>query len=778
MGNLPNKQKGQKGKENKENEIRPNPTIGAQLDSVPLLAHCSDEERALLGGALVEKVYASGTVIFAQDAVGDGFYIVKSGGVKIMFTNPETNEQIEVAALQSGDYFGEAALIKNGELRKASAVSMGCVTLFLSKDRFELLFSSGKIPSVQFANRRVAVSAEGDSKGAKKVQFEEIKKPANALTQKNAAQEQLILDAVSNCSLFQNLNRSLRTRVVDLFYQQSIEAHTAVIRQGDPGINFYVIESGSFEIVVRENKSGESKKVAEFSRGRFFGELALMYNAKRAATCTSMLASTVWVLNRYDFRRLVQQEGEEKARQYLELMAGIKLLAPLAQYERAQLAEALQEVDFEAGQKVFDEGEEGDAMYLIISGHVSITKNGTELARLANGDYFGERALLSGEPRAATVTTVSPSQFLKLDRAAFNLLLGPLQDLLEQKQKSYSSSSVDAKDEQEESSGAVSDVEDLDRSILYSDLQTVAVLGRGSFGFVTLVKHRVTEKAYALKAVSKVQVVETAQEEHIISEKHIMATVHHPFYVNLVTTYSSRDELFFLLEPSLGGELFTTLRKHRFFSEPTARFFAAHVVLGFECMHKKDYVYRDLKPENLLIGADGYLKITDFGFAKKVTSKTYTLCGTPEYLAPEIVSNKGHSKGVDWWCLGILIYEMLVSYTPFYHEDYMQMYNKIARGKFKKAAHLLKNARDIISALLEVTPSKRLGVIKGGADLIKKHAWFKGFDWDKLLARQLPAPIIPTLKNPFDTTNFDPVDTERDVAPYSPAEGANWDANF
>jgi len=195
-------------------------------------------------------------------------------------------------------------------------------------------------------------------------------------------------------------------------------------------------------------------------------------------------------------------------------------------------------------------------------------------------------------------------------------------------------------------------------------------------------------------------------------------------------------------------------------------------------MHKKDYVYRDLKPENLLIGADGYLKITDFGFAKKVTSKTYTLCGTPEYLAPEIVSNKGHSKGVDWWCLGILIYEMLVSYTPFYHEDYMQMYNKIARGKFKKAAHLLKNARDIISALLEVTPSKRLGVIKGGADLIKKHAWFKGFDWDKLLARQLPAPIIPTLNNPFDTTNFDPVDTERDVAPYSPAEGANWDANF
>jgi len=431
-----------------------------------------------------------------------------------------------------------------------------------------------------------------------------------------------------------------------------------------------------------------------------------------------------------------------------------------------------------------EEGDEGDAMYLVVSGQSVVTKidNGssTELARVEPGDYFGERALLNKEPRAATVTCSTATQCLKLDRVAFNLLLGPLEDLLKARVSSYQSptdSKSSGKDKQALASDE-SDVEDLDRSIRFDDLLHVATLGRGSFGHVTLVKHRVTGTPYALKAVSKAQIVETSQEEHIINEKHIMATVHHPFYVNLVSTFNSKNLLYLLLEPSLGGELFTVLRKHRFFHENTAKFYAAHIILGFECMHKKHYVYRDLKPENLLLGNDGYLKITDFGFAKKVRGRTWTLCGTPEYLAPEIVSNKGHGKGVDWWTVGILIYEMLASFTPFYHDDYMKMYAKIARGKFKCPSHLTKHAREIIKEFLQVVPTKRLGVVKGGAKLIKKHKWFHGFDWDALLAKQLPAPIIPKIQNAFDVSNFDPVDEADPVEEYDGTDDGNWDEGF
>jgi len=420
-------------------------------------------------------------------------------------------------------------------------------------------------------------------------------------------------------------------------------------------------------------------------------------------------------------------------------------------------------------------------MYLVVSGQVVVTKSengGTpqELTRVEPGDYFGERALLNNDVRAATVTCVQATQCLKLDRVAFNLLLGPLEDLLKRRVASYNAAPAGHGAPGKE--GSDSEVEQLDRSIRFEDLVHVAVLGRGSFGHVTLVKHRVTTKPYALKAVSKAQIVETSQEEHIMNEKKIMATVHHPFYVNLITTFNSKNLLYFLLEPSLGGELFTVLRKHRFFHENTAKFYAAHIILGFECMHAKHYVYRDLKPENLLLGTDGYLKITDFGFAKKVKGRTWTLCGTPEYLAPEIVSNKGHNQAVDWWTVGILIYEMLASFTPFYHDDYMKMYAKIARGKFKCPSHLTKHAREIIKEFLQVVPTKRLGVVKGGAKLIRKHKWFSGFNWEDLLARKIAAPIIPTVRDPFDVSNFDPVEDAEPVEEYDGRDDGNWDAGF
>jgi len=226
--------------------------------------------------------------------------------------------------------------------------------------------------------------------------------------------------------------------------------------------------------------------------------------------------------------------------------------------------------------------------------------------------------------------------------------------------------------------------------------------------------------------------------------------------------------------------LFSVLRAKTYFLEKTARFYAAAVVLCFEYMHSKNIIYRDLKPENLLLDRDGYLKITDFGFAKIVQDRTWTLCGTPDYLAPEVVSGQGHNKGVDWWTLGILIYEMLASYPPFYDEDPMKTYAKIMHGQLAFPMHFTKQAVDLIRKLLHQKPSRRLGVGKGGAKLIKKHNWFNRFDWDSFLKRKIKAPIIQPVKDNFDLTNFDEYPEEDEQFP--PYKGdpnnPNWDKEF
>jgi len=259
-----------------------------------------------------------------------------------------------------------------------------------------------------------------------------------------------------------------------------------------------------------------------------------------------------------------------------------------------------------------------------------------------------------------------------------------------------------------------------------------------------------------------------------------MSALQHPFLVRLNGTFRDKNCLHFLMEASLGGELFTVLRNRTYFDEDTARFFAAAVVLAFEYMHSKDIIYRDLKPENLLLDETGYLKVTDFGFAKRIKERTWTLCGTPDYLAPEVVSGQGHGKGVDWWTLGILIYEMLASYPPFYDDDQVKTYNKILQGNVAYPSHFGKAAIDLIKQLLHPKPSKRLGVIKGGATLIKQHPWFQGFEWELFLAKKLKAPIKTQVRSPDDVSNFDTSEVGDVVFPDCVPDPKNpdWDKEF
>ncbi|ORX61952.1 Pkinase-domain-containing protein [Hesseltinella vesiculosa] len=292
-------------------------------------------------------------------------------------------------------------------------------------------------------------------------------------------------------------------------------------------------------------------------------------------------------------------------------------------------------------------------------------------------------------------------------------------------------------------------------SFTLDDFDITDILGTGTFGRVSLAKFKTTNKYYAIKVLKKSEVVRLKQVEHIKSEKQILATVRFPFIVNLFCTFQDEQHLHMLLEYVVGGELFTHLRRAGRFTNDMTRFYASEIVLAIEYLHSKNIIYRDLKPENLLLDHQGHIKITDFGFAKTIDDRTWTLCGTPEYLAPEIIQSKGHGKAVDWWSLGILIFEMLAGHPPFYDNSSFGIYEKILAGKVQFPAHFDPLVKDLLKRLLVGDRTKRLGNLKAGAEDIKRHKWFRGVDWIGLLDKTVRAPIVPLFEHQGDTTNFE-----------------------
>jgi len=258
-----------------------------------------------------------------------------------------------------------------------------------------------------------------------------------------------------------------------------------------------------------------------------------------------------------------------------------------------------------------------------------------------------------------------------------------------------------------------------------------------------------------MKILRKTDLIRLKQVEHVISEREILIQLRHPFVVRLYRTFMDNVNLYMLMEFVVGGELFTHLRRAGRFSNDVTRFFVCEVLIAIEYMHTFDIIYRDLKPENILLDITGHIKITDFGFAKVVKDRTWTLCGTPEYLAPEIIQSKGHGKAVDWWALGILMFEMLAGFPPFYDEHPFGIYEKILGGKLTFPMHFDVNAKDLVKKLLTQDRSRRIGSLLGGANDIKDHKWFKDISWDDVVQLKLTPPIQVIAKHLGDSSNFD-----------------------
>ncbi|TPX49164.1 hypothetical protein SeMB42_g02712 [Synchytrium endobioticum] len=314
------------------------------------------------------------------------------------------------------------------------------------------------------------------------------------------------------------------------------------------------------------------------------------------------------------------------------------------------------------------------------------------------------------------------------------------------------------------------------KGIGLEDFQFLAVLGKGNFGKVMLAEDKYTKGLYAIKVLKKQFILENDEVESTKSEKRVFLIANkerHPFLVNLHSCFQTESRIYFVMEYVSGGDLMWHIQKQQF-SEKRAKFYACEVLLALEYFHKNNIVYRDLKLDNILLTLDGHLKIADYGLCKEnmpYGATTSTFCGTPEFMAPEILQDKPYGRAVDWWALGVLIYEMLLGQSPFRGDDEDEIFEAILEDEILYPVTMQKDAVTLLQKLLCKDPSRRLGAGKADAEDIKKHPFFKGVDWDAMLNLKVPPPFYPTVSSPTDVSNFDDEFT-REIPQLTPCPSA------
>jgi len=315
----------------------------------------------------------------------------------------------------------------------------------------------------------------------------------------------------------------------------------------------------------------------------------------------------------------------------------------------------------------------------------------------------------------------------------------------------------DDDDEEKHEGNVVNMLKTEETKVSPDDFDFLTVVGRGAFGKVMQVKYKKTGNIYAMKILRKRQIVDSNQIDHTKSERKILEALQHPFLMKLRFAFQTDSKLYFVLDYYRGGELFFHLKKKRRFSEKETRFFIAEVALALGHLHSKDIIYRDLKPENILLHQTGHICLTDFGLSKDLspmTDESHTFCGTPEYLAPEIIQKQGHGKAVDWWSLGVLTYELSTGQPPFYSSNLHTMYRMIRTEDAIFPDNLSAKSINFIKKLLIRNPKQRLGYGEGGLSDIQQHSWWEDLNWSDLLELKVDPPYKPPVESVTDISCF------------------------
>ncbi|KAI4820743.1 hypothetical protein KUCAC02_028712, partial [Chaenocephalus aceratus] len=445
-----------------------------------------------------------------------------------------------------------------------------------------------------------------------------------ARVSKDASVKRVLTDALNKNQYLKRLELQQIKDMVECMYERTYQQGEYVIKQGEPGNHLFVLADGKLDVFQH------NKLLTSIAVWTTFGELAILYNSTRTASVRAVNKVKVWVLDREVFQNIMRRTAETRHEQYRNFLRSVSLLTNLPEDKLSKIVDCLEVEYYDKGEHVIREGEEGSTFYIIAQGKVKVTQS-TEAHKLPQiintlqkGDYFGEKALISDDVRSANIIADEDGvECLVIDRETFDQTVGTFNEL--QKYLQGYVATLDRDDKKRHARRSLSrhqshplspDVIQLKEMVStfptstpFDQLEVVATLGVGGFGRVELVKVQGKDVTFALKVIKKKHVVDNRQQEHIHSERKILAEARSPFVVKLYRTFKDDKYVYMLLEACLGGEIWSLLRDRGSFDETTAKFCVGCVTEAFDYLHRKGVLYRDLKPENLMLDTEGYIKL-------------------------------------------------------------------------------------------------------------------------------------------------------------------------
>ncbi|XP_040011625.1 cGMP-dependent protein kinase 1 isoform X2 [Xiphias gladius] len=563
---------------------------------------------------------------------------------------------------------------------------------------------------------------------------------------KSQESQRLIQAAFLKNDLLKNLDEREIRALIACMYPTTINQGCYVIQEGTSGGHAYVLEEGRMEV------TRDGLKLLTIEPEDVFGELALLYNCTHTYSVSAQTDSKLWVIDCKSYQATLIQSGLTSLSHSMGLLSSVPFLQSLPEDVIMKISDLMEETHYTEGDYIIRQGATGDTFYIISKGQVKVTekKPGQEeqivLSKLSEKHWFGEKALLGEDIRTVNVVAAGAVTCLVIDRQTFkDIIDGLVFDGSHEVQQSH-----EYKVEPDEDCTLLS-------SSTLSDFHIICTLAAGEFGHVDLVQVKTNIKClFAMRVLKKKLILSNGQREHILRELHILMEAHCPFLVRLHKTFRAPECLYILTEACLGGDLCSLLKDKGHLDECSSRFYTACVVEALTFLHRGGVIYRDVKPENVVLDEHGYAKLIGSRCLKKVEvgKKTWTFCGTLGYMAPEIILNKGHSVSTDFWSLGVFVFELLSGGLPFSGSDPMKILTATIRGidQIDFPKNISKSASSFIKKLCRSNPSERVGSLRNEAKDIQKHKWFEGFNWDGLCKRTLNPPVVPKVKHPLDSS--------------------------
>lgn len=695
------------------------------------------------------------TVVAGQDLIrqgepGNAFYVIEQGEFDIVI------DSNRVTTFRRGGSFGEIALIREQPRAATVTALTNAVCWRLERHLFRKYIASTTASTI----------------------------------------DQIVKD-FGHAELLKNLPLPHLTKLATHTTTEYFDTGTRIIAKGEFGDKFYVIRQGRVRCsnisspcllgATGWRRVACKPRYVDLDSGEHFGERALIRDEMRACDVIALEPTSCHVFSREDFGSMLGSLREPMERSFaLKVIMSITCVSndfgTIHVLREQDIFEKLDRKLYKAGRVITPSINSLNKVVVVSSGTVEVRIKGG-LGKLVsvipggrcilrNGDYLGWQSLGTA-PLFESLRSPHHAQktlwraYAHTDAICYELdakiVLRKRHSFLK---AHHTSSSQDCAAHKEIPK--------------FEDLDVRRTLGTGAFGRVKLCawsSRAGKAEVFALKMLVKKTMLDMKQTHAVLYERKILQQLRHPFVLRLHTTYQSRDACYFLLELIQGGELFSRLTSFSDgdFPPEESKFHASATILALEYIHSKNMVYRDLKPENLLIDTDGYVRLVDFGFAKRLENlqPTFTIIGTPEYLSPECALGQGYRFDVDLWAFGVLIFEMMKGNGPFCPadpDDTMTIFKLISdcRVEFsrKEVAQFGEAATSMCRQLLNRSRKKRLGSLKGGVSNIKGHSYFNGIDWNAILDRRHPVPWVPEVSDPFDTSCFDEYDESMEIPPF------------